>query len=405
MVKRLNEDFLDDQIDDVLLQSDEQESLPAASFNSGFQYRWTLWYSKTYKELLNPSYDKAWLKSFDDVYVKIIRPLYKFMERYLYVDGYSEAMFMTSPEKGWTYTAGMPELTERVREDWYIKSANLRFDIYFNARFTPSRLLYFTLAIGRVTHCHMIESETSDGRKAKLSSTIPLNSTLGRTQKDLEYWFNAEEGLDRSENSARLTNIYQFVLDICGYTVKNYESVKREMGYDLVPLSFDVLVSSVSMKRPKHFALKKSIEEKLNNGILDLGEFFRFVGHGVGDVYLHPVTAETVRSFDKYHSMATNARDYVIDGMGVRQTKILKWDIFIHDIRSSYGRYVSAVFYVGPGAYKKPSGKSTVTENFLVMSDYDARDDWFASVLSDVLVGGLTADEQKWLTEKLKKTK
>ena len=160
MVKRLNEDFLDDQIDDVLLQSDEQESLPAASFNSGFQYRWTLWYSKTYKELLNPSYDKALLKSFDDVYVKIIRPLYKFMERYLYVDGYSEAMFMTSPEKGWTYTAGMPELTERV---------------------TPSRLLYFTLAIGRVTHCHMIESETSDGSKAKLSSTIPLNSTLGRT--------------------------------------------------------------------------------------------------------------------------------------------------------------------------------------------------------------------------------
>ena len=109
MVKRLNEDFLDDQIDDVLLQSDEQESLPAASFNSGFQYRWTLWYSKTYKELLNPSYDKALLKSFDDVYVKIIRPLYKFMERYLYVDGYSEEMFMTSPEKGWTYTAGMPE--------------------------------------------------------------------------------------------------------------------------------------------------------------------------------------------------------------------------------------------------------------------------------------------------------
>lgn len=177
------------------------------------------------------------------------------------------------------------------------------------------------------------------------------------------------------------------------------------MGYDLVPLSFDALVSSVSMKRPKHFALKKSIEEKLNNGILNLSEFFRFVGHGVGDVYLHPVTAETVRSFDKYRSMATNAREYVIDGMGVRQTKILKWDIFIHDIRSSYGRYVSAVFYVGPGAYKKPSGKSTVTENFLVMSDYDARDDWFASVLSDVLVGGLTADEQKWLTEKLNKTK
>ena len=46
-----------------------------------------------------------------------------------------------------------------------------------------------------------------------------------------------------------------------------------------------------------------------------------------------------------------------------------------------------------------------MTENFLVMSDYDARDDWFASVLSDVLVGGLTADEQKWLTEKLNKTK
>ena len=63
------------------------------------------------------------------------------------------------------------------------------------------------------------------------------------------------------------------------------------------------------------------------------------------------------------------------------------------------------MFYVGPGAYKKPSGKDSVTENFLVMSNYDARDDWFASVLSDVLDGGLTTDEQKWLTEKLKKTK
>ena len=396
MLTRLNEDFLDDQLDDVLVNGDEFESLPAASFNSGFQYRWTLWYNKQYKEIL---------KSFDDVYVKIIRPMYNFLSKYLYVNGYSEALFMTSPEKGYRYTVGMPELAERVREDWYTKSANLRLDVYMNARFTPSRLLYFAHAISKVTHCDMIEVETNDGIKTKLSSTIPLKSTLGHSQKDLAYWFSAEEGLGGGEDSARLTNIYKFVLDICGYTVKNYEIVKKDMNFDLTPMSFDALVESISMKKPKHFALKKSIEEKLNNGVLNLGEFFRLVGHGVGDVWLHPVIAETVRSFDKYRTTASNAREYVIDGMGTRHAKILKWDIFMHNVRSSYGRYVSAVFYVGPGAYKKPSGKDAVTENFLVMSNYDARDDWFASVLSDVLDGGLTADEQKWLTEKLKKTK
>lgn len=242
MLRILNEDFLDDQLDDVLVNGDEFESLPEASFSSGFQYRWTLWYSKVYKEILNPTYDKAPLKSFDDVYVKIIRPMYNFLSKYLYVNSYSEALFMTSPEKGYPYTVGMPELAERVREDWYTKRANLRLDVYMNARFTPSRLLYFTHAISKVTHCDMIQVETSDGVKAELSSTIPLKSTLGHSQKDLAYWFNVEDGFDMTENSARLTNIYKFVLDICGYTVKNYEIVKKDMNFDLTPFSFDALV-------------------------------------------------------------------------------------------------------------------------------------------------------------------
>ena len=59
-------------------------------------------------------------------------------------------------------------------------------------------------------------------------------------------------------------------------------------------------------------------------------------------------------------------------------------DIFMHDTKRSYGRFVTGIFYVGPIAYKTAKDEDAVGEAFLILNLYDARRNGFWTILDKI---------------------
>ena len=158
-------------------------------------------------------------------------------------------------------------------------------------------------------------------------------------------------------------------------------------------------------KKVKHFTIKQSIKNALDNGTLNLDYIF---SDDIATFYCHDVTYP-FDEYKKYSIKKDNPTDiqldYIKQGFKGRDAKIQKWDMFLHDANRSYGRYVSIMFYVGPCCYQRVSGETIIAETYVALDLYDPRSTTFAKNLSASLQEPLSDKDVAWLTDKLNKTR
>ena len=78
-----------------------------------------------------------------------------------------------------------------------------------------------------------------------------------------------------------------------GTTVKNYESVNKELPLNIPEYLFDNIIEQLGASKIKRPAIRKDIEEKLENFDIDIDEFFS--PDDIGQVAVWNVTNTKLR--------------------------------------------------------------------------------------------------------------
>ena len=408
-MKRLNEDFLDDQeLDIEQTKISKTDALKEPSYDSGFEYRISLTYMKDFQSIV----EQLNGKDFTWIYTALILPAYRYLDRVSDITDYSEIALQSSDEdySDRYYLYSIPESIEELKklaqEEYYVKRSNIRLTFYANITFKARRVLYLLNSLGAAFKCVTLQIYKKDSVApvCDMSSMIPLTYILKDSQEDKDYWLTGEEiGWPHRSKSHNLGDIYDAALTLTGKTLENYIVLKDIINYpSAVEQTFDKIVSNEMHKKVKHFNIKQSVKDIIDNGVLNQDYI---CNNDVVTLFCHDVT----KPFDEYDKYTFEKDklffDYVIrQGFSGREIRIQKWELFLHDSKRSYGRFVSALFYVGPCCYTKTSGDKIVVETYIAFDLYDARSSVFVKNLSASLQQPLSDKDMEWLIEKLKKT-
>jgi hypothetical protein len=288
------------------------------------------------------------------------------------------------------------------KDEYSMKFHNISLTFAINANFTVYKYLQLLSNLPKVVHSLAAVKIFSEyGKESYINSIIPIAQSFGKEINFKMYWYGNNE-----ECYKRRSELYTAVFNLLGTTVRNYEAVNRELPLNIPEYIFDFLINNYASAHIKRPAIRKDIEWKLENFSIDLEKFLS--QDDIGEIAIWNVTAIRIKDLAIKQSGKPNSK-LIADGLRQQfpdgKVPVKIHDIFMHDVKHSYGRFVTGLFYIGPVKYMTPNDEEAIGEVFLTLNLYDARQSTFWQKLKDITYDVLNDDDVEWLSDKFKKIK
>ena len=383
-MKFINEDYID-AIDneDIVSQDNEGSARHGSSGDITYKYQFVLYFT-------TQNYRIETIDELYDFYNTDILNLYKYFRRNICIEEYSEVKLYSGLDITWDCPNDFEKyMTDKDEYSMKFNSLSLIFAI--NANFTVYRYLQLLSNLPKVVHrLAAVKIFSEYGKESYINSIIPIAHAFGKTINDKMNWYgNNENGYKRR------SELYTAVFNLLGTTVRNYNAVNRELPLDIPEYIFEYLIknyaTATNIKRP---TIKKDIDRKLENFSIDLEKFLS--PDDIGEIALWNVTNIHIKNVAITQSGKPNSK-LIADALRKQfpdgKVPVKIHDIFMHNVKYSYGRFVTGLFYIGPLKYSTPKDEEAIGEVFLTLNLYDARQSTFWQTLKDITYDVLTDND------------